>query len=78
LTIFAVYFYYYYLDQFFEAIMSDLRMRQAGAPPMSPSAQVSIALGALLIIGGMWFFKSSFKVPVQVTSFTRSVMKSFH
>ncbi|MBS2004837.1 MAG: hypothetical protein U0103_27595 [Candidatus Obscuribacterales bacterium] len=58
--------------------MSDLRTRQAGAPPMPPSAQISIVLGALLIIGGMWFFKSSFKMPVQVMAFTRSVMKSFH
>jgi hypothetical protein len=58
--------------------MSDLRTRQAGAPPMPPSAQISIAVGALLIIGGMWFFKSSFKMPSQVTAVTRSVIKSFH
>lgn len=58
--------------------MSDLRSRQAGAPPMSPSAQISIILGMLLILGGMWFFRSSLKMPVQVTAFTRSIMKSFH
>ncbi len=58
--------------------MSDLRSRQAGAPPMAPSAQISIVLGMLLILGGMWFFRGSLKIPVQVTAFTRSVMKSFH
>lgn len=58
--------------------MSDLRSRQAGAPPMAPSAQISIVLGVLLIVGGMWFFRGSMKMPVQLTVFTRSIMKSFH
>ncbi|CAN5601347.1 hypothetical protein BH10CYA1_BH10CYA1_11390 [soil metagenome] len=58
--------------------MSDLRSRQTGAPPMAPSAQISIVLGVLLIVGGMWFFRGSLKMPVQATVFTRSIMKSFH
>ncbi len=45
---------------------------------MAPSAQISIVLGMLLILGGMWFFRGSLKMPVQVMAFTRSIMKSFH